>query len=65
MKKILASFGNAFFSLLLALIVATVVWVNAVATQDPDETRTLSVPLAVTARGLKEGLVAQLSLIHI
>jgi len=59
MKKILASFGNTFFSLLLALILATVVWVNAVATQDPDETRTLSVPLAVKAQGLKEGLVAQ------
>ncbi len=59
MKKILATFGNTFFSFLLAMILATVVWVNAVATQDPDETRTISVPLAVTAQGLKEGLVAQ------
>ena len=59
MKKILASFGSTFFSFLLAMILATAVWVNAVATQDPDETRTLSVPLAVTAQGLKEGLVAQ------
>jgi YbbR domain-containing protein len=59
MKKILASFGITFFSFLLALILATAVWVNAVATQDPDETRTLSVPLTVTAQGLKEGLVAQ------
>jgi YbbR domain-containing protein len=59
MKKILASFGITIFSFLLALILATAVWVNAVATQDPDETRTLSVPLAVTVQGLKEGLVAQ------
>jgi YbbR domain-containing protein len=59
MKKILASFGITFFSFLLALILATAVWVNAVSTQDPDETRTLSVPLTVTVQGLKEGLVAQ------
>jgi YbbR domain-containing protein len=59
MKKILTSFGGTFFSLLLALILATAVWANAVATQDPDETRTLSTPLAVTMQGLKDGLVAQ------
>ena len=59
MKKILASFGSTVFSLLLAAILAGAVWVNAVSTQDPDETRTLSTPLAVTVNGLKEGLVAQ------
>jgi YbbR domain-containing protein len=59
MKKILASFGGTIFSFLLALILATAVWANAVATQDPDETRTLSTPIVVTVQGLKEGLVAQ------
>ena len=59
MKKFLASFGGTFFSFLLAIILATAVWANAVASQDPDQTRTLSVPLAVTVQGLKEGLVAQ------
>jgi YbbR domain-containing protein len=59
MKKILTSFGGAIFSFLLAGILAAAVWVNAVSTQDPDETRTLSVPITVTVQGLKEGLVAQ------
>jgi YbbR domain-containing protein len=59
MKKILGSIGSTIFSLGLAAILATAVWANAVSTQNPDETRTLSVPITVTALGLKEGLVAQ------
>jgi YbbR domain-containing protein len=59
MKKILTSFGSTFLSFLLAVILGTAVWVNAVSTSDPDETRTLSSSIPVKAEGLKEGLVAQ------
>jgi YbbR domain-containing protein len=59
MKKILASFGSTILSLVLAAILGAAVWVNAVSTQDPDETRILSAPITISAQGLKEGLVAQ------
>jgi YbbR domain-containing protein len=59
MKKILASLGSTVFSLLLAAILGAAVWANAVSTQDPDETRTISTPITVAVEGLKEGLVAQ------
>jgi YbbR domain-containing protein len=59
MKQKLISLGANFFSFLLALILAVAVWVNAVSTEDPNETRTLSAPLAVEVVGLQQGLVAQ------
>jgi YbbR domain-containing protein len=55
----LKSLGGNIFSLLLAIILAIAVWMNAVSTEDPDETRILSAPLPVEVIGLKEGLVAQ------
>jgi YbbR domain-containing protein len=59
MKAKLISLGVNLSSLLLAVILAVAVWMNAVATEDPDETRALSTPIPVEATGLKEGLVAQ------
>jgi YbbR domain-containing protein len=59
MKQKLSSLGGKLFSLLLAVILAVAVWMNAISTEDPDETRILSVPLPVEVVGLKEGLVAQ------
>ncbi len=59
MKKKLAALGANLFSLLLAVILAVAIWVNAVSTEDPNETRSLTAPLAVEITGLKEGLVAQ------
>ncbi|MBN2084332.1 MAG: hypothetical protein JW748_03845 [Anaerolineales bacterium] len=59
MKQKLKTLGGNIFSLLLAGILAVAVWMNAVATADPDETRILSVPLSIEVVGLKEGLVAQ------
>ncbi|MBN1439833.1 MAG: hypothetical protein JW929_10525 [Anaerolineales bacterium] len=59
MKKRLAAWGANAFSFLLALILALAVWANAVSTADPNETRTLTAPLAVEIVGLQPGLVAQ------
>lgn len=59
MKQKLTALGANLFSLLLAVVLAAAVWVNAVSTEDPNETRTLSTPLSVEAVGLDEGLVAQ------
>jgi YbbR domain-containing protein len=59
MKQKLRSLGINLFSLLLAVLLAVAVWVNAVSTADPNETRALAVPLPVSAVGLGEGLVAQ------
>ncbi|MGB7539213.1 MAG: CdaR family protein [Anaerolineales bacterium] len=59
MKQKLRSLGGNIFSLLLAAILAVAVWMNAVSTEDPDETRILSAPLSIEVSGLKEGLVAQ------
>jgi YbbR domain-containing protein len=59
MKQKLTALGANLFSLLLAVVLAAAVWVNAVSTEDPNETRTLSTPLSVEAVGLVEGLVAQ------
>jgi YbbR domain-containing protein len=59
MKKKLASLGANLFALLLASILAVAIWMNAVSAADPNETRSLAVPLAVEVVGLKEGLVAQ------
>ena len=59
MRQKLASLGANIFSLLLATILAVAVWVNAVSTEDPNETRALTTPLAVEIVGLREGLVAQ------
>jgi YbbR domain-containing protein len=59
MRQKLASLGGNLFALLLAVILAVAVWMNAVSTSDPDETRILSVPLSIEVIGLREGLVAQ------
>jgi YbbR domain-containing protein len=59
MKQKLTSLGGNIFSLLLAVILAVAVWMNAVSTDDPDETRILSVPLSIEVVGLRDGLVAQ------
>jgi YbbR domain-containing protein len=59
MKQKLAALGTNLFSLLLAVILAVAVWVNAVSTEDPNETRALTAPLTVEVIGLQEGLVAQ------
>ncbi len=59
MKQKLLSLGANIFSFLLAAILALAVWVNAVSTEDPNETRTLSAPLMVEVVGLQQGLVAQ------
>jgi YbbR domain-containing protein len=59
MKQKLTALGANLFSMLLAVVLAVAVWVNAVSTEDPNETRTLSAPLSVEAVGLDEGLVAQ------
>jgi YbbR domain-containing protein len=59
MKQKLISLVGNIFSLLLAVILAVAVWMNAVSTDDPDETRILSVPLSIEAVGLRDGLVAQ------
>ncbi len=59
MKQKLRSLGGNIFSLLLAVVLAVAVWMNAVSTEDPDETRSLSVPLSIEVTGLKAGLVAQ------
>jgi YbbR domain-containing protein len=59
MKQKLTSLGGNLFSLLLAVILAVAVWMNAVSTDDPDETRILSVPLAIEVVGLRDGLVVQ------
>jgi YbbR domain-containing protein len=45
-------------SLLLAIVLAFAVWVNAVATEDPDEVHTIEVPAPVQVVGLGAGLVA-------
>lgn len=44
-------------SLLLALVLAVVVWVAAVSTRDPDETRTLANPVPIQMVGLAPDLV--------
>jgi YbbR domain-containing protein len=59
MKKKLASLGTNLFSLLLAIILAVALWVNAVSTDDPNETRTIATPVAVEVVGLQPGLVAE------
>jgi YbbR domain-containing protein len=59
MKQKLRTLGGNIFSLLLAAILAVAVWMNAVSTADPDETRILSIPLSIEVVGLQEGLVAQ------
>ncbi len=57
--KQLRTLGGNIFSLLLAAILAVAVWMNAVSTADPDETRIFSIPLSIEVVGLQEGLVAQ------
>jgi YbbR domain-containing protein len=59
MKQRLTRLAANLFSLLLALVIAVAVWVNAVSTEDPNETRALTAPLAVEIIGLREDLVAQ------
>ena len=59
MKQKLASLGTNLFSLVLAIILSIALWLNAVSTEDPNETRTLSVPLTLEVYGLQQGLVAQ------
>jgi YbbR domain-containing protein len=59
MKQKLASLGANLVSLLLAVILSVALWMNAVSTEDPNETRALSVPLSVEVVGLQQGLVAQ------
>jgi YbbR domain-containing protein len=59
MKHKLTSLAANLFSLLLSVILAVAVWANAVATQDPDETRVLPDFLVVEPVGLAQGLVAQ------
>jgi YbbR domain-containing protein len=44
-------------SLILALILGVTVWVTAVLTQDPNETRTLDTPLAIQVIGVGPGLM--------
>jgi YbbR domain-containing protein len=58
-KKRLIALGANVFSLLLSVIIAVAVWVNAVSTEDPNETRPLTAPIPVEITGLREGLVAQ------
>jgi YbbR domain-containing protein len=59
MKQKLASLGANLVSLILAVILSVALWMNAVSTEDPNETRALSVPLSVEVVGLQQGLVAQ------
>lgn len=59
MKKRLTALGANLFSLFLSVIIAVAVWVNAVSTEDPNETRSLTAPIPVEITGLQEGLVAQ------
>lgn len=59
MKKTLSFIGRNLGSLLLALVLATTVWVTAISQVDPDEVRNPSFSVPVTVVNLQPDLVAQ------